>query len=182
MRAVRCVSAVLLLCAMAFAQAEWKVPSRDASALVEPKNLVRRYCQMDQEGFRLDSRLAPRLQALTTWEKVPDWSGVDVITGFEVMSAKQSARGVVVTVSYTVVGHFETRVGYTPGPRMNTVEFETVEQNGVLKIVDGDGMRRPRVSRMRLTRWIREQSAKEKDPEVKKVLDVSAQQLSDESW
>ncbi len=177
MSAVRAFTLSLLLSALAFGQASLKISPRDPAALLPPRNLVRRFCEMDAQGFRLSSDTAKRMQELTTFKSLPDYNGFDVLAGYQVISAKPNSQGVLVAVDYNVLGRFEIGVGYTPNPRTETVEFQTVGSDDDWKIVGNEDLITPRISRVRTVKWLRDQLATEKDPQWKRSLEHTIRQL-----
>ncbi len=177
MKSVLCFALLLLSAAAAFGQTGLKITPRDPSALIEPKAAVRRYCQMDAEGFRLNSDTEKRLFATTTWKERPEWHGFDVIQSFDVVSAKWNARGVLVRVQYRVLGHFENGVGYGAAPHVDTVDVQVIEDKDDWKVEGSDDLVRPRVSRTRTTKWLRDEIATAKDAETKQLLEKTLRQL-----
>ncbi|MFB3815240.1 MAG: hypothetical protein ACE14L_14125 [Terriglobales bacterium] len=168
---------LLLLATAAAAQTGVRLSPRDPAALIEPKTLVRRYCEMDAQGFRLASDTAKRLESVTTFESLPEWHGFDVIARYEIAGAKSNARGVLVTVNYVVLGRFEIGVGYTPEPRLVTLEIQAVADNDDWKVLGTDNLNRPRISRARTLKWLQDQLATEQDAEWKQTLQRAIQQL-----
>ncbi len=161
---------VLLIAVPALAQVGVRLSPRDPAALVEPKSVVRRYCEMDAQGFRLNDALAKRLLAITTFRALPDWRGFDVIDAFNVVSAKPNERGVLVVVSFNILGRYEGGVGYSPNPRTETLEFQAIEQQDEWRVFGDDDLNSPRVLRVRAVKWLRDQLATEKDPDNKRTL------------
>ncbi len=168
---------LLLLSSSALAQTGVRITPRDPAALIEPKSVVRRYCEMDAQGFRLNDETAKRLLAITTFKAMPAWRGFDVISGFEIVSAKPNDRGVLVVVSYGILGRYETGVGYSPSPRTQTLEVQTVEQQDEWKVLGDDDLFSPRILRARTIKWLRDQLATEKDPYTKRSLQRAITEL-----
>ncbi len=161
---------LLLIATSAVAQVGVRLSPRDPAALIEPKSVVRRYCEMDAQGFRLNDALAKRLLAITSFRALPDWRGFDVIDGFSVLSAKPNERGVLVVVSFDILGRYETGVGYSPNPRTETREFQAIEQQDEWKVLANDDLNSPRILRLRTVKWLRDQLATEKDADNKRSL------------
>lgn len=180
MSAARCITAVLLFCGLSFAQATWKLPQRNTLATVEAKSLVSRYCAMDADGFRLDADKAARMRDVTTWKTVPSATRFEVISRFEAGTPKPSDDGQSVTVSYAVLGEYIIGVGFTPDPRIVTIELQLVQDGNAWKIRDSEELLTPRVQRARAHRWLREQLATAKDPEARALLQEAARQLQAE--
>jgi len=132
---------------------------------------------MDGDGFRLSADTAKRLQAITTWDTMPEFKAIAVIRSFTLGAAKFNARGVSVAVTYDVLGHFEKSEGFTAEPQTHIVEIEAREQAGDWKIVDEDNLVRPHILAAYLVKWLREQAAAEKNPATKRVLEGAARQL-----
>lgn len=180
MFAARCIAAVLLFCGLTFAQATWKLPQRNTTATVEAKSLVSRYCAMDADGFRLDADKAARMKDVTTWKTVPPVTRFDVISRFEAGTPKSSDDGQSVTVSYLVLGEYVLGVGYTPDPRIVTVELQLVQDANGWKLRDSEELLTPRVQRARAYRWLREQIATAKDPEARASLQEASRHFQSE--
>jgi hypothetical protein len=174
---VRCITVVLLLCGLVFAQAEFKIPMRDSSTLIEPQNLVRRFCEMDGNGFRLNQELAKRVQATTNWQQLSEVTGFYVYSSFELVSARTTAQGVAVTVQYKVLGRYHKGAEYVPDSRVDTVEFHVEQYNGGWRIIADDGLAVPRLSRARAYKWFREQAESQSNPEAKALLKDAATQI-----
>jgi hypothetical protein len=84
---------------------------------------------------------------------------------------------VLVTVSFSILGHFDTGAGYSPEKRVDTVEVQVVEDKDGWKMLGADELVRPRISRPRTLKWLREQLATEKDPHIRRALEHAMAQL-----
>jgi hypothetical protein len=176
MSALRWIAVLLALCAVSAAQTGVKITPRDATALLAPKNAVRRYCEMDAQGFRLANDTAKRIQLVVAEQLYDEWHGFEVISDYQIGAAKPNARGVVVTVTYTVLGRIEVRDGYTPDPRVDTVEMQTTSDGDDWKLL-ADELRIPRVRRVFALKWLREQASAENDPYRKAALEQAMKAL-----
>jgi hypothetical protein len=176
MFALRWIGVLLALCAVSVAQTGVKITPRDTSALLAPKNAVRRYCEMDAQAFRLSTDSAKRMQLVVAEQLSNEWHGFEVIADYQIGAAKANARGVVVTVTYTVLGRIEVGDGYTPDPRVDTIEVQTISEGDDWKLL-ADELRIPRVRRVYALKWLREQASTEKDPYRKVALDQAIKAL-----
>jgi hypothetical protein len=176
MSALRWIAVLLALCAVSLAQTGVKITSRDTTALLAPKNAVRRYCEMDAQAFRLSADSAKRMQPVVAEQLSNEWHGFEVIADYQIGAAKANARGVVVTVTYTVLGRIEVGDGYTPDPRIDTIEVQTVPDGDDWKLLT-DQLRIARVRRGYALKWVREQAGTEKDPYRKVALEQAIKAL-----
>ena len=174
---VRWLLAPLALGAVLYAQTGVRISPRDSAALVPPKNVVRRYCEMDAQGFRLNPEQAKRIVAVTTAASLPETHSFDVIARYEITAARPNARGVEVTVTYQVIGHFEDRVGFVPGVREDTLEFQAIPEGDDWKVEDQELLHMPRVMKAHTVRWLQSQLANEKDPDVKRSFEEAIRVL-----
>lgn len=78
--------------------------ARSVIAADAPEDVVRRYCNLDEQGARLSSERWKETAALVTWPDEPGWDEVTVITGFRIASVKTTGDQSTVTVAYDVVG------------------------------------------------------------------------------
>ena len=175
---VRWLVILLALSAILCAQTGVKLAPRDAAALIPPKTAVRRYCEMDAQGFRLTPETARRIQAVTNVSASLENHSFDVISQYDITSVKPNARGVLVTVEYSSIGHFEPRVGFAPDQQTYSVEFQAVLVDDDWRVAEGDALLKPHVIRAHAVRWLRDQAGKEKDPDSKHSLDQALKLLS----
>jgi hypothetical protein len=176
---VRWFVILLALGATLSAQTGVKISPRDAAALIAPKTAVRRYCEMDAQGFRLTPETARRIQAVTNADELAARQSFEVITHYEIASARPNARGVAVTVLFETIGHFESRVGYVPDTKSQEIEFQAIPVDSDWKIVADDALvLKARVTKLHALRWLREQATKEKDPDSLHALQQAIKDLS----
>jgi hypothetical protein len=176
MSALRWIAVLLALGAVSAAQTGVRIAPRDATASLAPKNAVRRYCEMDAQGFRLAADSAKRMQQVVAEPLPEEWHGFEIIADYQIGIAKPNTRGVVVTVKYTVLGRIEVGDGYTPDPRVDTIEMQTTSDGDDWKLL-ADELRIPRVRRVYALKWLREQASTEKDPYRKAALDQAIKAL-----
>jgi len=69
-----------------------------------PSGVVRKYCQLDFDGSRLSSAMWKRVSPLVSWEDEPGWDTYTVVSGFQILSEKQSKDEATISVSFSVVG------------------------------------------------------------------------------
>jgi hypothetical protein len=167
---------VLALCASLCAQTGVRISPRDSTALVNARTAVRRYCEMDAQGFRLDADSAKRMQDITTAKAPPEWHSFQVISEYRIGAARINSRGVLVPVTYTILGRFDVGDGYTDDPRSETVELQTVAGDGGWK-VENDDLAMPYVLRVQALKWLRESAGTEKDPVRKHALEQALREL-----
>ena len=143
----------------------------------QARAIVRSYCRMDYEGFRLLKDSWPRMKALTTWKENPDWQGFTVVSQYELSVADVGLRAVTVRVQYTVLGRFEVGLGYTAEPGSEDVSFRLKEVESVWKIEDLDPTINPHVSKPRAIAWLKTALAAEKDAASKIALEKALKSL-----
>ena len=143
----------------------------------QARAIVRSYCRIDYEGFRLLKDSWPRMKALTTWKENPDWQGFTVVSQYELSVADVGLRAVTVRVQYTVLGRFEVGLGYTAEPGSEDVSFRLKEVESVWKIEDLDPTINPHVSKPRAIAWLKTALAAEKDAASKIALEKALKSL-----
>jgi hypothetical protein len=177
MYALRWTLFSLALCLSLSAQTGVKISPHSPTGLADAKAAVRRYCEMDAQGFRLSHDTAQRMQSVTMAKTVREWNGFQVISEFQITSAKLNARGALITVSYSVLGRFDGGDGYMPDRRDETVDIQAIADGDQWK-VKNDDLGAPYVLRMHALKWLREQAATEKDPDKKRALLQAIGELS----
>jgi hypothetical protein len=69
-----------------------------------PVNIVKKYCEADQNGSRLTSDAYAAVRPLVSWKDEPGWDHSFVITDFDITSSRITKNGeVAVEVRYKVV-------------------------------------------------------------------------------
>jgi hypothetical protein len=101
----------------------------------------------------------------------------DVVSGIEMDTPRISGDEALITVNYRVLGTYHKGAAYTPEPRIDTVEYRLIQQDGEWKISASDDMVRPRLFRAHAHRWFREQLALTKDADAKALLEDAARQM-----
>jgi hypothetical protein len=166
---------VFLFPALAFAsqaQTGVRIVPRSNAALNAAKIAVRRYCDMDAAGFRLSRETAARMRAVEVIQEMPQWQGFWVIADYQIESARSNSRGILVTVSYRVLGRFELGDGYIPEPNAETVEVQTVADGDEWKLAGDNGsLVRPRIGRARALKWLQEQASAATNPQDRHTLE-----------
>jgi hypothetical protein len=164
-----------LLLGTSVAQAPKAGPFRNE--WTEQKNVVRQYCVMDFNGFRLDSSAWSKMQPLTTWKDEPDWNSLEVVSLFQVLSASAHKERVAVEVEYNVLGRFEIGIGYTREPRTETATFYLRSSPAGWKIDLTDPLV-PHISAARTLKWLRDGLASENDPNWRALMERAIRDLS----
>jgi len=72
-----------------------------------PASVVRLYCDFDLRNGRISSDNFRKLPPVFTWEDEPGWDTVVIVSGYKILSAKQTHDHAVVTVRWTILGHSE---------------------------------------------------------------------------
>jgi len=152
------------------AQTGVRLTPHSSGALESAKIAVRRYCEMDAAGFRLSSDTAARMRAVSLTQELLDWQGLVVISNYQVESARVNSRGVLVTVSYRVVGRFENGDGFIAEPGTDTLELQAVSHGDEWKLSEDNEQR------ARVLKWLREQ-ASAGNPEQKQNLEQAIRGL-----
>jgi hypothetical protein len=98
-----------------------------------PVQVVQRYCEFDSNVGRISSANFAKLPSLTTWDEEPGWDTVTVISGFKVISSKQSQGSAVVTVRWNVLGYSEAE-NVTKQQKAEIVSYKLRRVKGQWKI------------------------------------------------
>lgn len=72
-----------------------------------PASVVRLYCEFDLNIGRISTDNFKKLPPVVTWKEEPGWDTVVVVSGYNILSAKQTHDHAVVTVQWAVLGHSE---------------------------------------------------------------------------
>jgi len=148
--------AVLLFCGSAFSQVDYHPKIRTTSEMfAEQRHVVGAWCKFDFDGARLGKEGWTKFAPLTTLKSNPEFSSFYVISRYEI-GKPQSANNSI-TVSYYELGEFRPESGFTPGNRVETVDFATTEREGEIVIRDVSAPQ-PRVSRQAAIAWLRRQA------------------------
>ncbi len=99
------VSLLCLLTCLAASSSE-PVHVRESES---PQATVTKYCDLDFSGARLAGESYAKVEHLTRWSHPaePAWDAATVVSGFNVISSKQSGKHAVITVRYTILGELE---------------------------------------------------------------------------
>src|SRR5258707_12330605 len=69
-----------------------------------PASVVRLYCDFDLKSGRISTENFEKLPPIVTWEVEPGWDTVVVVSGYKILSPKQTHDHAVVTVLWAVLG------------------------------------------------------------------------------
>jgi hypothetical protein len=72
-----------------------------------PARVVRLYCDFDLNTGRISTENFEKLPSIVTWEEEPGWDTVVVVSGYKILSSKQTLDHAVVTVQWAVLGYAE---------------------------------------------------------------------------
>jgi hypothetical protein len=98
-----------------------------------PIEVVRVYCEFDLKTGRISTANFAKLPPLVTWETEPGWDTVTVVSGFKILSTKQSQDRAVVSVKWDVLGRAEGE-NITKDPKSELINFQLRLVNGLWKI------------------------------------------------
>lgn len=98
-----------------------------------PIEVVRQYCDFDLKTGRISTANFGKLPPLVTWDEEPGWDTVTVVSGFKILSSKQSQHRAVVTVRWDVLGHAEAE-NVTKERTPEIVEYKLKLVKGLWKI------------------------------------------------
>jgi len=153
------LTSILLTSSVCLAQ----IPIRGLPHRNTSRTVVGSYCRLDYEGARLSKESWPRLKPLTTWKDNPDWQGFTIVSQYDVLASDESLRGATVRVRYSVLGRFESGLGYTAERGNEVVSFRLKDVDGDWKIEDLDLAINPHISKASAVTWLKITLAAEKD-------------------
>jgi hypothetical protein len=109
------------------------IPAPSAQTLPTPTEVVQQYCNFDFETGRISSANFSKLPPLVTWEEEPGWDTVTVVSGFKILSSKQTSERAAVRVRWEVLGHWEWDTAASE-QKSEVVEYQLRLLNGLWKI------------------------------------------------
>ncbi|HUI26690.1 MAG TPA: hypothetical protein VL403_11455 [Candidatus Kryptonia bacterium] len=101
-------------------------------------DVVRRFCQADGLGLRLDPRRWALVAPLVNWPLEPAWDRVFIVSGYQIQTPRHLAEHVEVPIEYTVTatvaaGEVDTAVS---GPQIVSVALHVeVDATGTWRII-----------------------------------------------
>jgi hypothetical protein len=113
--------AVLIL-SVAFPQVSGSYPATSVG-------VVRAYCNFDLNTGRISSANFAKLPAYSTWGVEPGWDTVTIVSGFQIVSSKQTDDHAVVEVRWNVLGHMDgERANRDEKPELVDYHLKLVEK------------------------------------------------------
>lgn len=109
------------------------LPQKSGEYPATPIEVVRQYCEFDLEAGRISTANFPKLPSLVAWEAEPGWDTVTIVSGFKILSSKQSHDRAVVTVKWAVLGHSEAE-NITKDQKSEVVDYQSKLVKGLWKI------------------------------------------------
>ena len=98
-----------------------------------PTSVVRLYCDFDLKSGRISTENFEKLPPIVTWEVEPGWDTVVVVSGYKILSSKQTHDHAVVTVQWAVLGHSEAE-NVTREKKSEVIAYQLKLLKGLWKI------------------------------------------------
>jgi len=91
------------------------------------------YCDFDLKSGRISTENFKKLPPVVAWEEEPGWDTVVVVSGYKILSSKQTQDHAVVTVQWAVLGHSEAE-NVTREKKSEVVAYQLKLLKGLWKI------------------------------------------------
>lgn len=98
-----------------------------------PASVVRLYCDFDLKSGRISTDNFRKLPPVVTWKEEPGWDTVVVVSGYKMLSSKQTHDHAVVTVQWAVLGHSEAE-NVTREKKSEVIAYQLKLLKGLWKI------------------------------------------------
>jgi hypothetical protein len=98
-----------------------------------PASVVRSYCEFDLKSGRISTDNFKKLPPVVTWKEEPGWDTVVVVSGYKILSSKQTQDHAVVTVQWAVLGYSEAE-NVTREKKSEVVAYQLKLLKGLWKI------------------------------------------------
>ena len=149
----------------------------------EIREIVSKFCRLDYDGARLDSRGWPSVQPVVWWKTNPDYTQINVISRYTVDTAPVMKHGkYTVSVHYRLLGSYDLVTGYVPEPAntVQDVDYTVTAVNDEWRISDADNPY-PHPSRAAMLKWLNDKIASTQDANAKTLYQEALRQLRAQS-
>jgi hypothetical protein len=109
------------------------LPATSGNYPSTPASVVRLYCDFDLKNGRISTENFRKLPSVVTWEEEPGWDTVVVVTGYKILSSRQTHDRAVITVEWAVLGHSEAE-NVTQDRKSEVVAYQLKLLKGLWKI------------------------------------------------